>query len=92
MYDLKVNSTITSNTIFSIYLGGIIIDGSQIQAPNGYITNTFVSFNRVFIAQVPPSGPGGPAIYCGASGVSQPSSITLINGINGPQISIIKIA
>ena len=91
MYDLKVNSTITSNTIFSIYLGGIIIDGSQIQAPNGYITNTFVSFNRVFIAQVPPVV-GDTAIYCGASGVSQPSSITLINGINGPQISIIEIA
>ena len=63
MYDLKVNSTITSDTIFSIYLDGSIINGSQIQAPNRYVQNTFVSFNRVFIAQVPPSGPDRYCIF-----------------------------
>ena len=92
MYDLKVNSTITSDTIFSTYYSENIINGSQIQAPNRYVQNTFVSFNRVFIAQVSPSGSDDTVFYCGASGVSQPSSITLINGINGPQISIIEIA
>lgn len=88
-YDLKANATITTHTNFSIVDKDTEVPyaGSVMRAPSGYISDTFISFSRVFLAQ-PNSANNFVAIVYDSS----VPSISLLGGINGPQISIIQIA
>ena len=92
IYDVKAETTITHDTIFSIVVNEspVTAPGSQIQAPYGYKSDTFVSFNRVFLAQLDPLGDFG--FIVSASDPSELAPISLLGGTNGPQILIIQIA
>lgn len=88
IYDLKVDATITPDTFFSVVdiPSSNNFAGSTIQAPSGYVSNKFISFNRVCIVQPNFGGDSGFGVF------GFLTNISLLNGINGAQILIIQIA
>lgn len=101
-YDIKTDSTITASTTFQISQVEFYIcmptlqdftpiPTSKINSPNEY-ANTFISFNRTFLVNLQSVANGvSYGVQIIDPSVSDSYSITLLGGINGPQITVLQI-